>query len=270
MEKSDSYLMEHPDEALRLDIKTNPEEVRKQARMCGIGPGARVLDAGCGSGKTTSILHELVQPGGDVVGVDFAGDRIAYARKHYGGSSGIEFHQMDLRDSLDSLGQFDFIWMRFILEHYLDGALDIIKNVTDCLKPDGRICLLDLDYNCLSHYPMNPELESTLKRLIGMMAEKYNFDPYVGRKLYTYLYDLGFRDIQVDLISHHLIYGELNSSDDFNWIRKVEMASIKAKRLFQDYQGGYSAFLHDFKAFFKDPRRFTYTPIMICRGKKPL
>ena len=69
MEKSDSYLMEHPDEALRLDIKTNPEEVRKQARMCGIGPGARVLDAGCGSGKTTSILHELLQPGGEVVGV---------------------------------------------------------------------------------------------------------------------------------------------------------------------------------------------------------
>ena len=269
MKKTDSYLMENPEEALRLDVKTDPDEVIKQAKLCGIGPGARVLDGGCGSGKTTSILHELVQPGGEVVGVDFAADRIDFAKKHYEGPDGIAFYEMDLRNTLDSLGQFDFIWMRFVLEHYLEGAIGIIRNAAECLKPDGCLCLLDLDYNCLSHYPMKPEMESILKRLIGKMVEKYNFDPYVGRKLYTYLYDLGFRDIEVDLIHHHLIYGELKSSDDFNWIKKVEMASKKAKGLFQDYPGGYDAFLKEFKAFFNDPRRFTYTPIMICRGKKP-
>jgi hypothetical protein len=42
----------------------------------------------------------------------------------------------------------------------------------------------------------------------------------VGRKLYTYLYDMGFKDIQAHMMPHHLIYGELISSDDFNWIKK--------------------------------------------------
>jgi len=269
MKISDSYLMENPEEALRLDLKTDPEDVKKQAQLCGIGPGARVLDGGCGSGKTTSILHELVQPGGEVLGIDFAKNRIDFAKKQYEGARGIEFREMDLRDPLAYIGHFDFVWLRFVLEHYLEGTTDIIRNVTDCLKPDGSLCLLDLDYNCLTHYPMKPEMETTLQKLIAEMVEKYNFDPFAGRKLYTYLYDLGFREIEVDLIPHHLIYGKLKSSDHFNWIKKVEMTFFKTKKLFQEYPGGYDAFLYDFKIFFNDPRRFTYTPIIICRGKKP-
>ncbi|HPC47892.1 MAG TPA: hypothetical protein PLW83_07585 [Deltaproteobacteria bacterium] len=64
------YLMENPEEAVRLDVKTDPEAVRAQAILCGIGPGARVLDGGCGSGKTTSVIGELVQPGGSVRDAD--------------------------------------------------------------------------------------------------------------------------------------------------------------------------------------------------------
>ena len=270
MEKKDSYLMEDPEEALRLDVKTVPAMVIKQAKQCGIGSGARVLDGGCGSGKTTSILHELVQPGGEVVGVDFAADRIDFAKKHYEGPDGIAFHEMDLRNPLDSLGQFDFIWIRFVLEYYLIGATDIIKNVSTILKPDGSLCLLDLDYNCLSHYPLPREMEEILHKLVNRMVDRYNFDPYIGRKLYSYQYDLGFRDIQLHLMAQHLIYGEIKPGDDFNWIKKVQMASVKAPDLFEGYPGGYDGFFHDFKEFFRDPRRFTYTPLIACIGKRPL
>ena len=270
MDPVDQYLMENPEEALRLDVKTDPDAVRKQALMCGIGPGARVLDGGCGSGKTTSILHEMIQPGGAIVGVDFAEERIQFARKHYAKADGIEFRLMDLRSPLADLGQFDFIWVRFVLEHYLNGAVDIVKNLADCLKTDGHLCLIDLDYNCLSHYPMKPEMEEMIQKLVQKMIQKYNFDPFVGRKFYTYLYDLGFSDINVNVIPHHLIYGDLKSNDEFNWIKKVEMASVKAKELFRNYPGGYDAFFNDFNTFFHDPRRFTYTPLMICTGIKPI
>ena len=60
------------------------------------------------------------------------------------------------------------------------------------------------------------------------MMREYNFDPFAGRKLYTHMYDLGFEDIQVHMMPHHLMYGELKSSDDFNWLKKVQMASVKA------------------------------------------
>ena len=59
-----TFLMENPDESVRLDVKTDVEAVRNQAAWCGVKPGLRILDVGCGSGKTSSILHEMIQPQG--------------------------------------------------------------------------------------------------------------------------------------------------------------------------------------------------------------
>jgi 2-polyprenyl-3-methyl-5-hydroxy-6-metoxy-1,4-benzoquinol methylase len=268
MEEHGGYLMEDPEEAVRLDVKTDLGEVKKQATLCGICPGARVLDAGCGSGKTTAILHDIAQPGGQAIGIDFAQDRIDFAQKHYE-NQGIHFHLMDIKNPLEGIGSFDFIWVRFVLEYYLEGSKDIIRNLTSHLKPEGVLCLLDLDYNCMTHYPLPGRMEDILHRLVERMGKKYNFDAFVGRKLYSFLNELGFRDIQMHMMPHHLIYGELRNSDDFNWIKKIQMASRKAHDVFEGYQGGYEGFFSDFNSFFHDPGRFTYTPLLICTGKKP-
>jgi hypothetical protein len=100
--------------------------------------------------------------------------------------------------------------------------------------------------------------------------ENYNFDLYAGRKLYAHLYDLGFEDISVKVMGHHLIYGELKESDGFNWMKKLEVGTQKAPDLFETYPGGSDKFLSDFRRFFNDPRRFTYSPLILCRGRKPL
>lgn len=63
--------MENEGENLRLDRKTNPKVVEKQAAWAHIVPGMRVADLGCGSGKTTSVLCNLVRPGGSAVGSIF-------------------------------------------------------------------------------------------------------------------------------------------------------------------------------------------------------
>lgn len=269
MSDQKEYLMEDPEEAYRLELKTNPSDIRKHAEWFGIGPGARVLDVGCGSGKTASILSEIVQPGGEVVGIDFSEDRIRYAAEKYRENKNLSFRTMDITREIDSLGEFDFVWVRFLLEYFQKEARDIIQNLITCLREDGSVCLMDLDNNCLSHYPLSEEMEKILKRLVNTMSGHYNFDPYVGRKLYTYLYELGFRDIQIDLTAHHLIYGDLRSQDQYNWIKKLEMISRKAKDVFSDYPDGFKGFFDDFRKFFSDPKRFTYTPLILCKGKKP-
>ncbi len=269
MTVASEYLMENNDEAVRLDIKTDEKAVREQAAWLGIGPGARVLDVGCGSGRTTSILYDLIQPGGEIVGVDFSEERIAYAREHFGGRPGIDFVVKDFTKSLEDLGNFDFVWIKFVLEYFRKEAPAIIKSLAGCLAEDGCLCILDLDYNCLNHYPLPDGMDDIVKALVNYMEDNYNFDAFLGRKLYAYMFDCGYRDIQMHLVAHHLIYGQLASQDDFNWLKKVEMASHKAPELFEKYDGGYAKFVDDFKAFFRDPRRFTYTPMMICKGKKP-
>ena len=95
--KDISYLMESEEENIRLDVKTDPSVVEEQALWAGIRPGMRVVDLGCGSGKTTSVLRRLVHPDGSVVGVDISDRRIEYARGHYM-AKGIEFIRRDIAD----------------------------------------------------------------------------------------------------------------------------------------------------------------------------
>jgi ubiquinone/menaquinone biosynthesis C-methylase UbiE len=262
--------MENDQEAFRLDIKTDPEAVRDQARWCGIKPGFRVLDVGCGPGKTTSILHELVKPNGQLVGLDFSQDRILKAKQRYGGERGIDFEVWDFTKPMHcGLRNFDCIWIRFVLEYHAKESLNIIHNVTECLSPGGYLCILDLDHNCLNHYELPHLMERVLFDVIGVMENEYNFDPYAGRKLYSYLYDLGYQDIQMDLRAHHLIYGETKETDLFNWTKKLEVVSKRAGHVFERYPGGHGKFLADFIRFFNDPRRFTYTPLILCKGMKP-
>ncbi|MFC1816991.1 class I SAM-dependent methyltransferase [Thermodesulfobacteriota bacterium] len=262
------YLMENAAEPIRLDLKTDPKTIARQALWAGIKPGLRVADLGCGPGKTTYSLNRLVQPDGAVIGVDFSEERITYAKKHYSAPE-IKYICKDIRDNLEDLGMFDFIWVRFVLEYYLSNSFEIVKNISRILKPGGVLCLIDLDYNCLSHFGLPQRQEKALHEIMAILEKDFDFDPYVGRKLYSFLYDLNCQDIDVNIEAHHLIFGKLKEADDFNWTKKFEVAAKKSGYRFEDYIGGNDEFFEEFQTFFNDPRRFTYTPVIFCKGYKP-
>jgi ubiquinone/menaquinone biosynthesis C-methylase UbiE len=263
------YLMESDEEALRLDMKTEEGVVRQQALWAGLRQGMSVADVCCGSGKTTSVFHSIVGPEGTAVGIDGSMPRVSFAADRYG-EEGINFVRKNIRDPLDDLGLFDFVWLRFVLEYFRSEAFDIVQNVSHIVKPGGILCLIDLDHNCLNHYGLSERLERTLADLISALEEKANFDPYAGRKLYSHLYNLDYCDIAAEVGAHHLIIGELKESDACNWLKKAEVAAKKIDYLFPDYPGGYDEFIAEFKKFFVDPGRFTYTPVISCRGVKPV
>lgn len=258
--------MENDHEIDRLELKTDSESVIRQARWAGLRPGMRVADVGCGTGKTSAILHDLVSPGGSVVGIDASEDRILYALKNY--NNGVEYRCKNFLEPLDDLGTFDFVWVRFVLEYFRSNSFDLVRNIFNIVKPGGILCLIDLDYNCMNHYSINPKLEKTIVELIEELQLKANFDPFVGRKLYTYLYDLGFEEIDVELAAHHLMFGKMKFRDAFNWRIKMEVISKKFSNSLSEYEGGFSQFEKDFQKYFDDPRRFSYTPVISCRGRK--
>jgi SAM-dependent methyltransferase len=268
METSPSYLMENDQEAKRLDLKTDQARLEQQARWAGIRSGMRVADVGCGSGKTSFFLHQLVQTGGEVLGIDASIERIAHAQNTYQ-ADGLHFTCRDFYAPMTDLGQFDFIWVRFVLEYHRRDAAMIVGNLMQILKPGGILCLIDLDHNCLNHYGMPLRLESALAEIMALLEANANFDPFMGRKLYSFLYDLGCKEIDVQLAAHHLIAGQLDDVDAYNWLRKVDVAVQNSGYGFPAYAGGYQEFREEFKRFFSDPRRFTYTPLIACRGIKP-
>jgi SAM-dependent methyltransferase len=262
------YLMESEDEAIRLDVKTDGRTVEKHARWAGLRHRMRVADLGCGSGKTTFHLNRVVQPDGETIGVDIAEQRIEYARAHYH-APGLEFFIKDIRGPLDEIGFFDFIWVRFVLEYYRAQSFELTRHVARSLKPGGTLCLIDLDCNCLRFFGFPPRLERAVQRIMLRLEERRNFDPYVGVKLYAYLYDLGFEDIRVMVAPHNLIYNTFKDNEKFNWTKKAQIAARKSGYTFDEYPGGYDEFIAEMEATCADPRTFTYTPLVICRGRLP-
>ena len=66
-----------------------------------VGPGARVLDAGCGTGR---VAVELARRGYDVVGVDNDASMLEVARR----SPDVRWHDADL-SALDLAARFDLV-----------------------------------------------------------------------------------------------------------------------------------------------------------------
>ena len=266
--KHNGYLMESKEEALRLEIKTDSNTIKKLASWAGLKPGMRAIDIGCGSGKPTYFLNKLLESNGSVIGIDNSIQRIKHAKLNYSDPN-IEYICRDFREPLSDLGKFDFVWIRFVLEYFRSSSFNIVKNVSKILNPGGVLCLIDLDHNCLSHYGLSAKLEKTIFGIMQTLEKQADFDPFMGRKLYSYLYDLGYEDIKIDIKPHHLIFGELKEKDAFNWMKKAEVAARRSGYGFEEYNGSFDEFFDEFKQFFYSKRRFTYTPIISCRGLKP-
>jgi SAM-dependent methyltransferase len=103
--------------------------------------GARVLDAGCGSGNLTRLLLDR----DFVVGVDVWDDFVDHMQREFAGARNLAVHQFDLSDPAmpEALAQYelDSAICCNVLEHVEDhGAA--LTNIGASLRPGGTIFLL--------------------------------------------------------------------------------------------------------------------------------
>jgi 2-polyprenyl-3-methyl-5-hydroxy-6-metoxy-1,4-benzoquinol methylase len=101
----------------------------------------RVLDAGCGFGIFTKLMHEKLGVH-NICGFDFSSVAIAKARAKH---AGVDFFTHDIYDPLD--GEYDVITCMETIEHLTDPEA-AVRNLTGSLSskgvlfltvPDGRI-----------------------------------------------------------------------------------------------------------------------------------
>lgn len=110
---------------------------RKLAARAVVRPGARVLDACCGTGDLALAAHA---EGGDVVGLDFAERMLVRARRK---SAQVEWVRGDVLALPFTEGTFDAATIGFGLRNVEDRpkALCELRRV---LKPGGRVAILDV------------------------------------------------------------------------------------------------------------------------------
>ncbi len=93
----------------------------------------KILDAGCGNGRVTALLSELA-PAASIVGVDLGSLDAAKANTER--CRNVTLKQADLRQPLEHLGTFDFIYCQEVLHHTGD-APQAFANLARLLAPGG-------------------------------------------------------------------------------------------------------------------------------------
>lgn len=114
-------------------------ECEQIAELIGLQPGARVLDAGCGFGRTCGVLREL---GYDAVGVDISPAVIAEAQRR---NPGPTYLVHDLTKPLpDEVERFDAIvnvYSSFGYGATVEDDAAVLRTWHDALKPGGALVM---------------------------------------------------------------------------------------------------------------------------------
>ena len=103
-------------------------------------PGQRVVDLGCGSGRTTLELAARVGPGGEVAGVDISAEMLARGRERAArlGAGNVEFLHADAQVHDFGEARFDAAYSRFGVMLFTDPVA-AFANVRRALRPGGAL-----------------------------------------------------------------------------------------------------------------------------------
>jgi ubiquinone/menaquinone biosynthesis C-methylase UbiE len=262
----DKYLMESPEEGRRLRKKTNTSKTISQMKITGLQKGMTAVDVGCGSGAATIEIAKIVYPA-IVIGVDLSYERVMEA-KQLAKKENIENVCFVIAETeyLPFKNEcFDYSWNRFLFE-YLKSPEKTLEELHRIAKKGGLVVTGDLDGNCLFHYPMDKTFEEKLNGIMKFISS-FGFDPFVGRKLFSYYKQFDFSKITPFMYSHHLIAGEPDEQEKENWRMKINT-------LFQNISPHYEnldelkKLKDEFINIIESPDTFTYSPVIFMIGEK--
>jgi SAM-dependent methyltransferase len=247
------YVLENPQEFQRLEEQSaQPEyEFRADLPALVLRPGARILDAGCGSGIVARYLAEHY-PDAHVTGLDRAGQRLAMASEAARHVRNLEFVEGDLTApsaaSVLPPGTFSFVVCRFVLEHLsAEERATALAQLRRSLAPGGVLCVIDADGLFYNLYPVTERVHAGFATLRG--AE--GFDLTVGRKLPRLLYEAGFASI--DWRAVVMGFGGANMPGE---ARRMEERLAQARPALVPLFGGedrFASFAEDYLAALREP-----------------
>ena len=113
------------------------EELIKKLNLRG---DEMVLDIGCGDGKITAGIAEML-PDGRVLGIDSSREMVSLASRSYPEKTfpNLSFQMLDVRD-LDHDNRYDVVFSNAVLHWCLDHQ-PILRRIKTSLKPRGRMLL---------------------------------------------------------------------------------------------------------------------------------
>ena len=260
------YIMEDPREALRLELKVDPDAWVQKYLAHRVCPGAEILSVGCGPGV---ILRAVTQLDSSIkaTGIDVSEGRLQQAREKNRENSRVRFVCGDAQSMEFRSNSFDLVYCRMLLQ-YLKEKERAVSEMARVCKPGGTVLLQDLDGQLLWHYPEDPSVQRTLERVVEALSAT-GFDPFVGRKLFWLARNAGLTNIDVKVECYHLIAGEADPHILHQWELKLEIAKPQLARVLgsaSEAEEQSRAFLE----YLRRPESLTYSTVFSVAGEKGL
>ena len=241
-----NYIMEDPREPKRLSTKVDAKQWVQQYLNFDKTATFSVLDVGCGSGDIANAIANQY-PNATVVGIDFSKAKIAFAKNAFQQTQNLAFVLGNAFEMAFKNNTYDLVLSRFLFE-YLKEPQQLLKEMQRVCKVGGTIMVQDLDGQMLWHYPKQEALELKINKVTDYLAKQTGFDPFVGRKLYSYFYQEKLSDIKVNISPYHLFPGKIDAKNYKLWELKLDIIlpkitealgskekAIKLKQAFLDY-----------------------------------
>lgn len=162
-------------------------------------PGDRVLDLGCGIGRTPRALAEAVGAGGQVLGLDILDEAIRIAGQDFSATDPVSFQIGDAQTFPFVPASLDAVFSRFGTQTFADPVAGL-RNLNHALRPGGRlgfVCWRGLDENELDHLPLRAVAAHLPPDRLAQTAQASWFslsDPVTLRQI---LRDAGFVEVEI-------------------------------------------------------------------------
>jgi ubiquinone/menaquinone biosynthesis C-methylase UbiE len=161
--------------------------------------GARVLDAGCGTGEITGRLAALY-PDPEILGVDVLEGHLHLARERHGGlSPRVHFERRSIFELGLPDGHFDLVVCRHVLQSipHAERALAELVRVT---RRGGLLHLIAEDYGMIHFQRGRRDPDAFWDPIPGRFAAADGIDMHVGRNTLSHLRALGVAQVAVDYV----------------------------------------------------------------------
>jgi ubiquinone/menaquinone biosynthesis C-methylase UbiE len=159
-----------------------------------LGPGAALLDLGCGTGDQTRDLAARVLPGGRAVGMDLSQTMIGVARQRSAGTDlPVEFETGDAQKLRFDDDTFDACRTERMLIHVPDARAALAEMVR-VTRPGGRVGIIDADIESII---FNSTDRPLTRRIVASFADSFQ-NGWIGRQLAGLMTEAGLVALNVE------------------------------------------------------------------------
>ncbi|HEX2911153.1 MAG TPA: methyltransferase domain-containing protein [Chloroflexia bacterium] len=259
-----------------LGLEGELERLKAQARVIwkkelrtlgwfGLEDGMAILEAGSGPGFVTELLLNAF-PKSTVTALENDPTLVERA-KNYLTIHGYEYYEIVERSVTDTglaENSFDFAYARFLYQH-LPDPVAATQELFRVLKPGGVLVVHDRDSGLKAlRAPENPLIEQIYMQAAEQQTA-WGGSPKVGRKLWQILSEVGFVELDLELLA---IHSDANDVESVSWLRP-EIVERGIREGWSSAEQG-RILLEALSTVNNSPDKYVLQPNILVGGRKPL